>query len=136
MSSWNDNVITEFRDSKGETNHWGPKLIVMHTIGAKSGEERLAPVVGFRNDDGWLVVASMGGAPDNPAWYYNLVANAAFDIEALIDGEIVTVPVTADEITGAARDAAWQTVVAEAPPFADYETKTDRKIPIFQLTRG
>lgn len=136
MTTWNDNVITEFRESKGVTNHWGPKLIVMHTVGAKSGEERLAPVVGFANEAGWMVVASKGGAPEHPAWFYNLQTNPSFDIEALADGEIVTVPVTASEITGDARDAAWDQVVAEAPPFAEYPTKTDRTIPIFQLTRA
>jgi deazaflavin-dependent oxidoreductase (nitroreductase family) len=135
VSSWNDNVIAEFRDSKGETNRWGPKLVVMHTIGAKSGEERLAPVVGFRTDGGWRVVASKGGAPDNPAWYHNVAANPSFDIEALVDGEIVTVAVTARELAGAEYDAAWQDIVAEAPPFAEYPTKTDRAIPVFELTQ-
>ena len=91
MSSWNDNTIAQFRESKGETNHWGPKLVVMHTIGAKSGEPRVAPVVGFKNDAGWMVVASKGGSPEDPAWYYNLRANPAFEIEALVDGEIATV---------------------------------------------
>jgi deazaflavin-dependent oxidoreductase (nitroreductase family) len=135
MSSWNDNTIAQFRESKGETNHWGPKLVVMHTIGAKSGEPRVAPVVGFKNDAGWMVVASKGGSPEDPAWYYNLRANPSFEIEALVDGEIATVPVTASEITGDARDAAWEQVVAEAPTFAEYPTKTDRIIPIFQLTQ-
>src|SRR5262249_55367966 len=87
---WDDDVIAKFRESKGTENHWGPKLIVMHTIGARSGETRLAPVVGFRNDAGWLVVASKGGAPENPAWYHNLLANPSFDVEALEDGEIAT----------------------------------------------
>ena len=135
MSSWNDNVIAEFRDSKGETNHWGPKLVVMHTIGAKSGEVRLAPVVGFRSGDGWRVVASKGGAPDNPAWFHNVVAHPSFELEALVDGEIATVAVTARELTGDEYDAAWQEIVDEAPSFAEYTTKTDRRIPVFQLTR-
>ena len=134
--SWNDDVIAQFRESKGVTNRWGPKLIIMHTVGAKSGEQRLAPVVGFRNDAGWMVVASKGGAPENPAWYHNLQAHPSFDIEALIDGEIETAHVTASELTGTERDAAWEHVVTDAPPFADYPTKTDRTIPIFQLTRS
>jgi deazaflavin-dependent oxidoreductase (nitroreductase family) len=136
MSSWNDNVITEFRESNGETNRWGPKLVVMHTIGAKSGEKRLAPVVGFAKGDGWRVVASKGGAPDNPAWYHNVSANPSLDIEALVDGEIVTVPVTARELTGDEYDAAWQEITDEAPTFAEYKEKTDRAIPVFQLDRA
>jgi deazaflavin-dependent oxidoreductase (nitroreductase family) len=135
MSSWNDAVITEFRDSKGETNRWGPKLVVMHTIGAKSGEERLAPVVGFRTADGWNVVASKGGAPENPSWYHNIVANPSFDLEALTDGEIETVSVTARELDGAEYEAAWRAVVEEAPSFAEYPTKAGRHIPVFALTR-
>jgi deazaflavin-dependent oxidoreductase (nitroreductase family) len=133
--SWNDNVITEFRQSKGTTNYWGPKLIVMHTIGAKSGEVRLAPVVGFPDERGWRVVASKGGAPENPAWYHNLLAHPSFDIEAVIDGEIVTVPVTAAEIPDDEWKAAYDAIAAEEPQFAEYLTKTDRRIPVFQLTR-
>lgn len=133
---WNDDVIAEFRDSRGTTNHWGPKLIVMHTIGAKSGEVRLAPVVGFRDDAGWRVVASKGGAPDNPAWYHNLLANPSFEVEALEGGEIVTVPVTASVVPDDEWEAAYDVIAAEEPQFGDYREKTDRRIPIFQLTRS
>ena len=85
MSDWNDNVIAEFRQSNGTTNYWGPKLVVLHTIGAKSGEERLSPVVGFERNGGWQVVASKGGAPENPAWYHNMLTHPEFDIEALVE---------------------------------------------------
>jgi deazaflavin-dependent oxidoreductase (nitroreductase family) len=136
VSDWNDNVIAEFRESKGTTNYWGPKLVVLHTIGAKSGEERLSPVVGFVRDGGWQVVASKGGAPENPAWYYNLLANPAFPIEALVDGEIVTVPVTASAVPDEGWKAAYDSISAEEPQFAEYLTKTDRQIPVIQLTRA
>jgi deazaflavin-dependent oxidoreductase (nitroreductase family) len=131
---WNDDVIQTFRDSKGTENYWGPKLIILHSVGAKSGEPRLSPVVGFRNDDGWRIVASKGGAPENPAWYHNLRANPAAKIEALIDGEIVTVPVTATEITADEWRDAYNAISAEEPQFAGYLDKTDRRIPVFQLT--
>lgn len=134
--SWNDDVIAKFRESKGVTNHWGPKLVIMHTIGAKSGEERLAPVVGFRDASGWRVVASKGGAPDNPAWYHNLIAHPSLDLEAIEDGEIVTVPVTASEIPDSDWQAAYDAIAAEEPQFGEYLTKTDRRIPVFQLTRS
>lgn len=135
MTTWNDGVIGEFRDSKGSTNYWGPKLIVMHTVGAKTGEERLAPVVGFSNEAGWMVVASKGGAPEHPAWFHNLSTHPSFDIEAVIDGEIETVAVTATLIGPEQYEAAWQAVVDEAPSFAEYpKTSGDRTIPIFQLT--
>jgi deazaflavin-dependent oxidoreductase (nitroreductase family) len=136
MSDWNDNVISEFRESKGTTNYWGPKLVVLHTIGAKSGEERLSPVVGFVRNGGWQVVASKGGAPENPAWYYNLLAHPAFDIEALVDGEVVTVPVIASPVPDAEWKAAYDAIVAEEAQFGEYLTKTDRQIPVIQLRRA
>lgn len=132
---WNDDVVAAFRDSKGTENYWGPKLIIMHTIGAKSGEVRLNPVVGFRNDDGWRVVASKGGTPENPAWYHNLLANPSIDIEALVDGEIETVPVTATEIPADEWKEAYDAIAAEEPQFGGYLEKTDRRIPVLQLTR-
>jgi deazaflavin-dependent oxidoreductase (nitroreductase family) len=135
MSDWNDNVISEFRESKGTTNYWGPKLVVLHTVGAKSGEERLSPVVGFARNGGWQVVASKGGAPENPAWYHNLLANPEFDIEALVDGEVVTVPVTATPVPDGEWKAAYDAIVAEEAQFGEYLTKTDRQIPVIQLTR-
>ena len=132
---WNDDVIRKFRDSKGTENYWGSKLIILHSIGAKSGKTHLNPVVGFRNEEGWRVVASKGGSPQNPAWYHNLRANPSFEIEALVDGEIVTVPVTATEISGEEWREAYDAIVAEAPQFGGYLEKTDRRIPVFQLTR-
>jgi deazaflavin-dependent oxidoreductase (nitroreductase family) len=136
VSSWNDKTISDFRDSSGVTNHWGPKLVVLHTIGAKSGEERLAPVVGFRAGDGWRVVASKGGAPENPDWYHNVAANPSFELEAIVDGRIETVAVTARELAGAEYDAAWQEITAEEPSFGEYPAKAGRTIPVFALTRA
>lgn len=133
--SRNDDLIEVFRQSKGTENYWGPKLVVMHAIGAKSGEERPTPVVGFRNEAGWQVVASKGGAAENPDWYYNVVAHPNFDLEALEDGEIVTVPVTATEIPEDEWQAVYGAIAAEEPQFAEYLQKTDRRIPVFQLTR-
>lgn len=133
---WNDDVITQFRESKGTENYWGPKLVILHSIGAKSGEIRLNPVVGFRNETGWQVVASKGGTPENPDWYYNLRANPTFELEALEDGEIVTVTVTATEIPESEWKAAYDAIVAEEAQFGGYLEKTDRRIPVFQLTRS
>jgi deazaflavin-dependent oxidoreductase (nitroreductase family) len=133
---WNDDVITEFRESKGTENFWGPKLVILHAIGAKSGQTHLTPVVGFRNETGWRVVASKGGTPENPAWYHNLLAHPEFEIEAFEDGEIVVVPVVATEIGAGEWEAAYAAIAEEEPQFAEYLEKTDRRIPIFQLTRS
>jgi deazaflavin-dependent oxidoreductase (nitroreductase family) len=132
---WNDDVITKFRESKGTENYWGPKLIILHAIGAKSGQIHLTPVVGFRNEAGWRVVASKGGTPENPAWYHNLLAHPELEIEALEDGEIVTVPVRATEIGADEWESAYAAIAAEEPQFGGYLEKTDRRIPVFQLTR-
>jgi deazaflavin-dependent oxidoreductase (nitroreductase family) len=134
--SWNDDLIETFRQSKGTENYWGPKLVIMHAIGAKSGERRPTPVVGFRNDAGWRVVASKGGSPENPAWYHNVRANPHFELEALEDGEVVTVPVTATEVPDDEWEAVYGAIVAEEPQFGEYLQKTDRRIPVFQLTRA
>jgi deazaflavin-dependent oxidoreductase (nitroreductase family) len=135
MSDWNDRVIAEFRDNHGVTKGWGKSLVVMHTIGAKSGDERLAPVMGRRDDaGGWYVVASKGGSPRNPAWYHNLVAHPSFDVEAHIDGDIQTVRVTAHELEGADYDAAWKMFVDRSPVFQQYADKAGRVLPIFHLT--
>ena len=133
---WNDDVITEFRESKGTENFWGPKLVILHAIGAKSGQTHLTPVVGFRDETGWRVVASKGGTPENPAWYHNLLAHPEFEIEAFEDGEIVVVPVVATEIGAGEWEAAYAAIAEEEPQFAEYLEKTDRRIPIFQLTRS
>lgn len=133
--AWNDDVIDQFRASRGTENYWGPKLIVLHSIGAKSGAEHLNPVVGFKREDGWRVVASKGGSPENPAWYHNLRANPEFEIEALEDGEIVTVPVTASEVPADDWAAVYDDIAAEEPQFAGYLEKTDRRIPVFHLSR-
>lgn len=132
--TWNDDVVKTFRDSKGTDNYWGPKLVVLHSTGAKTGEPRVSPVVGFRNADGWRIVASKGGTPENPAWYHNLRANPAAQLEALIDGEIVTVPVVATEVGPDEWRAAYDEIATEEPQFAGYLEKTDRRIPVIQLT--
>ena len=136
MSSWNDRVIEEFRANDGVTKGWGKSLIVMHTIGARSGQVRLAPVMGLRDGSGgWYVVASKAGAPDHPAWYHNLVAHPSFEVEAHVEGRVQTVPVTARELPGTEYDEAWQAFVAKSPVFADYAARAGRVLPIFHLAR-
>ena len=130
---FNDQIIEEFRANGGhvETAGFGDKLILLHTIGARSGEERVTPTMALRDEDSWLVYASKAGAPDNPAWYYNLVTNPDITIETpqgMVD-------VTAHELHGEERDAAWAQVVAVASGFADYQVKAGpRVIPVLRLT--
>ena len=138
VSDWNDKMIAEFRENNGTAGRFGRGLVVLHTIGAKSGEERLVPAAGFRNDDGWLVVASAAGSPKHPAWYHNLTKHPEFAIEApLPDDGIETVNVRAEEITDdAVYDDSWAQITTAMQGFLEYpKTTQGRKIPIFQLTR-
>ncbi len=110
----------------------GGKTLVLTTIGAKSGAERANPVAWFPGDGGsWLIVASAGGAPKNPAWYYNLAAHPD-QVRIEVGGR--TVDVTAEQLQGAERDKAWQQITAAAPGFGRYQEKTDRELPVIVLT--
>lgn len=134
MTDWNKKIIEEFRANAGRVGGFfeGAPMILIHHIGAKSGIERVTPLVHFPEDDGnTVIVASNGGAPAHPAWFHNLKANPKIDVE--VGSETYTV--VADEITGPERDEFWKRVVAERPGFGDYERKTDRLIPLLRLTR-
>lgn len=121
------------RIRRGKGGMRGGQALVLRTIGAKSGAERESPVAWFPGADGtWLICASAAGAPKNPAWYYNL---AAYPDRVSIDVDGQRVPVTAEQLHGAEREAAWQTITAKAPGFADYQVKTDRELPVIRLKR-
>jgi deazaflavin-dependent oxidoreductase (nitroreductase family) len=110
----------------------GGSLVVLTTVGRRSGAERQNPVRQFPEPDGgWLIVASAAGAADNPAWYYNIKAHPD-RVRIEVGGR--TVDVTAEQLHGAERDAAWKRITTEASGFAGYERKTDREIPVIRLT--
>jgi deazaflavin-dependent oxidoreductase (nitroreductase family) len=135
FSDFNDRVIEEFRSNGGTvtTAGFGRNLVLVHHLGAKSGTERVSALRGIRTDpDTWLVAASKGGAPDNPAWYYNLRAHPDVSIETPDDG---VVRVHATELTGEERDAGWALFTAASPGFREYEEKTSRTIPVLELRR-
>ncbi|MBL7259152.1 nitroreductase family deazaflavin-dependent oxidoreductase [Actinoplanes sp. LDG1-01] len=112
----------------------GFNVLVLTTVGRRSGAERANPVGWFAAPDGSkLIVASANGAADNPAWYYNLAVHP--DVRIEVDGRVEEV--TAEQLHGDEREQAWRAIVAEAPRFAQYETKTDRELPIIRLrSRG
>ena len=107
-------------------------VIVMTTRGAKSGKLRKVPVMRVEHDGVQLAVASKGGAPEHPQWYHNLVADP--QIEVMVDTE--RYPATARQISGDERAEWWERAVAAYPPYADYQTKTSREIPLFLLERS
>ena len=132
-NDWNQKIIDEFRANGGKVGgpFAGANLLILRTVGAKSGQVRESPVAYFRDADGsMVVVASKAGLPTNPAWYHNLKANPRFDVE--VGSE--TVPVTAEEITGPDYEAKWSEIVAKAPGFGEYQKKTTRVIPLVRLT--
>lgn len=134
MTDFNTRIIEEFRANGGHvaTAGFGDRLVLLHTTGAKSGASRISPLMGIPTDEGWLVAASKGGAPEEPAWAHNLRANPSIEVETG-DG---TVTATAVELRGAERDAGWQSFLAASPGFADYEKRTDRLIAVFHLVRS
>ncbi|TQM10811.1 nitroreductase family deazaflavin-dependent oxidoreductase [Pseudonocardia kunmingensis] len=135
MSDFNQQIIDEFRANEGRVGgpFEGAPMILVHHVGAKSGTERVTPLVHFPEDDGrTVIVASAAGAPQHPAWYHNIKANPKIDVEVGTE----TYQVVAEEVTGAERDALWESVVTRSPGFRDYERKTDRIIPLLRLTRA
>lgn len=132
MSNWNTAIIEEFRANDGRVSgaFEGRRLVLLHTTGARSGKERINPLACHEEDGRIFVFASKGGSDTNPAWYHNLKANPEVSYE--IGSE--TRPAVAREVTGAERDAVYARHAAEWPAFADYEHRTDRVIPVIELT--
>lgn len=136
MSDYNQTVIDTFRSQGGVVPNFGRALVLLHHTGARSGTERVSPVAAIPDGDAWLIAASKAGAPDNPAWFHNLLAHPDAEIEIPgDDGGVTTVPVRAVRLEGAERDAAWQRFTAMSSGFAEYERRTTRVIPVLRLER-
>ena len=134
QNDWNRGVIEEFRNNGGKVGGGfeGAPLLLLHTVGAKSGQPRVNPVMYLPDGDRWVVFASKAGAPTSPDWYHNLVANPEVSIEVGTD----TIPVTATFAQGGERDQLYSRQAALYPQFAEYERSTTRRIPVVTLTRG
>jgi deazaflavin-dependent oxidoreductase (nitroreductase family) len=133
MADINPKIIKEFRENKGKVGGMfeGASMILVHHVGAKSGTERVAPLVYLGEGDRIFIFASKGGADENPAWFHNLVANPKTTVEI---GE-ETFEVTASVVPQPERDEIYARQVAIMPGFGDYERKTKRVIPVVELTR-
>ena len=131
MSDYNQPIIDEFRANGGTVGHFGNALLLLHSIGAKSGQERVNPVAYQALESGWAVFASKAGAPTNPDWYHNVVAHP----DATIEIGAETIAVRARVAEGGERAAIWDKQKTLMPGFADYEQKTDRAIPVVVLER-
>lgn len=108
----------------------GMKIVVVTSVGAKSGKLRKTPLMRVEHDGEYAAVASLGGAPQHPVWYYNLKANPHVELQ---DGS-VTKDYIAREVTGDEKAIWWERAVAAYPDYADYQKKTSREIPVFVLS--
>jgi deazaflavin-dependent oxidoreductase (nitroreductase family) len=132
FEDWNKKIIEEFRANNGIVGgpFEGGTLLLLHHKGAKSGTERINPLAYRPVDDGYAIFASKGGAPTNPDWYYNLVANP----ETVVEVGTETVPVRARVLEGEEREPVWNEQKRRSRGFAEYEkTTAGRTIPVVLL---
>ena len=129
---FNAQIIDEFRANEGRVGGMfeGMTLLLLHDTGAKSGKSHIHPLVYHGEDGRYVIFASKGGAPTNPAWYHNLKAYP----DARIEVGTEHFDVTATELTGEERDRIFRAQAQRAPQFAEYEKNTDRRIPVIALT--
>jgi deazaflavin-dependent oxidoreductase (nitroreductase family) len=129
---WNRKIIEEFRNNKGVVGgpFEGVPILLLHHTGAKTGTERINPLAYRRDGDNFVIFASKGGAPTNPDWHHNLLANPEAVIEV---GAESPSKVRARVAAGDERTRIWEQQKKEFPGFADYEAKTDREIPVIVL---
>lgn len=130
---WNKAIIEEFRANSGKVGgpFLGKTLLLLHTVGAKSRQERINPVAYVNDGDRLVIIASKAGAPTNPDWYYNIVKQPLVTVEVGTEqfqsrAEIASEP---------ERTRLYQKMVEMMPGFAEYELKTTRIIPVITLTR-
>jgi deazaflavin-dependent oxidoreductase (nitroreductase family) len=131
LHAFNDDIVTKFRANDGKVTEFGDNLLLLTTTGAKSGQPRLSPLAFLDLDGRTIIFGSYGGAPKDPAWVHNLRANPKARIEVGADAY----DVSARELPTAERDEVVPALIAIAPVFADYQSKTSRVIPLFELSR-
>jgi deazaflavin-dependent oxidoreductase (nitroreductase family) len=133
MSDFNAAIIDEFRANGGKVGGQfeGAPMVLLHTIGARSGEERVNPLVYQADGDRIAIFGSKAGAPTHPAWYHNLLANPDLTVELGTD----TVPMRARVAEPDERERIWSRQKEIMPGFADYEANTTRVIPVVILER-
>lgn len=134
LDDFNRAIVDEFRANGGKVGgpFEGATLLLLHTVGAKSGQPRLSPLAYLTVDDKMLIVGSYAGAPKHPAWVHNLRANPRARIEVGTEDY----EVTARELSEGERAATYPRIVEVAPVFAEYQASTTRAIPLFELTKA
>jgi deazaflavin-dependent oxidoreductase (nitroreductase family) len=126
--------VRRYRETDGEVGHiWkrGSKILLLTTKGHVSGEERTTPLIYEDDGEGYVIIASRGGAPQHPAWYRNLEQEP--DVEVQVKGD--RFPARARTATGEERERLWRLAAQQWPAYDDYQGKTDRQIPVVVLER-
>jgi deazaflavin-dependent oxidoreductase (nitroreductase family) len=125
--------VERYRATDGAEGHeWqGTTVLILETVGRKSGEKRPTPLIYGRSGDDYLIVASKGGAPEPPAWYLNLSENPEVDVQVLGD----KFRARARTATPDEKPEMWKTMVGQWPAYDEYQEKTDREIPVVVLER-
>jgi deazaflavin-dependent oxidoreductase (nitroreductase family) len=135
-AQWVRDQVAEYEASNGERANTlrdtGYPIVVITSVGAKSGHLRKNPVMRVERDGAYLAVASLGGAPQNPEWYHNLVAHPEVELQDGAEKHVYTARI----LEGEERADWWQHAVATWPTYASYQEKTDREIPLFLLERA
>jgi len=131
-SDWSREQAEKFMASGGTeaTELQGKPIILLTTVGAKTGKIRKTPLMRVENNGEYAVVASLGGAPKHPVWYFNIKKNPRVELQ---DGT-VTKEYDAREVFGDEKAQWWERAVEAWPDYAEYQKKTDREIPVFVLT--
>ena len=132
LNDWNAQIIAEFRANGGKVGGQfeGAPLLLLHSTGAKSGKERVSPLMYQDLGEGSVAIfASKAGAPDNPDWFHNVSANPSVEAEIGTEQRAFTARVA----EGDERERIWSKQKTEYPGFAEYEAKTDRTIPVVVL---
>ena len=132
VNNWNKKVIEEFRANEGRVggNFEGKTLLLLHTMGAKSQQERINPVACIKDGDRLAVIASKGGAPTHPDWYFNIVANPQVTVEVGVENFQALASVAEEP----ERTRLYNQMVEVMPGFDDYRRNTTRVIPVIVLT--
>lgn len=133
--AWVRNQVEEYEGSGGSSGttlrETGLAVVIVTNIGAKTGAVRKTPLMRVEHEGGYAAVGSMGGAPKNPVWVYNVRENP----QVVLQDGAETWEMTAREVSGDERAAWWERAVAAYPPYAEYQTRTERVIPVFVLER-
>lgn len=137
MTDFNAQIIEQFRT--GTDERVGPfprsRLVLLHTVGARSGAERVTPLMSFPDGvGGRYIVASKAGAPEHPAWFHNILAAPIVAIEVAGASGVETVEMDAAVLDTAERDRVYAAIAAESPAFAEYAERTVRRIPVVRLS--